>query len=423
MALEDEFSKENIESYAEACINLAMDMPKYKFDTLLIPSRGAVPVFLGTLYALKYLGECGDTECKNFTDRLTAPYIIRKAVIPGKDKQPSKEGRIGVMPFPFTADLNLSKYQPTANNDTFKEFTRQYHSKVLRSFLKEPEERVEDPYFKLFTKLLSDVENRGDLAKSYALYPKIENLAMIDTAISGQAIYTILEALGQENIHPEAFVILDEDGKRLRSPYKERIGYDTFDKDSKFLYEKRGGHNVKIPLAIDRRKINFYPMKKIVTEDQGCALQGVAAAVYPSIITEGLQRLSEKVFPVGAGTWYPLTSEKKHRKIFYKFINTLKLGIKKNFCGNSDKNRLEDMFESKREGLIRTMKDTKLEDVDKENLKHYYPNYNMDTIENVYESSAKVVHICFNKDFTNFFLENVEKELGIKRKEPENKDI
>ena len=417
MALEDEFSKENIESYADACINLAMDMPKYKFDTLLIPSRGAVPVFLGSMYALKYLGECGDTECKDFADRLTAPYIIRKAVIPGKDKQPGKEGRIGVIPFPFTADLNLSKYKQTANNDTFKEFTRQYHSKVLRSFLKEPEERVEDPYFKLFTKVLSDIENRGDLAKSYALYPKIKNLATIDTAISGQAISTILESLGGENIHPQAFVILDENGKKLRKKYIDMLGYNSFDKDKKFIYERRGDNEVKVPINIDQRKVNFYPMNRIVTEDMGCALQGVAAAVYPSIIVEGLHRLSEKVFPVGAGTWYPLTSEKKHRKIFYRFINTLKLGIRKNFCGSSDRSRLEDMFEAKRKRLISTMKETKLEDVDKENLKHYYPNYNMDTIENVYESGAKVVHICFNKDFTNFFLENVEKELGITKKE------
>lgn len=422
MALEDEFSKENIESYAEACINLAMDMPNHKFDTLLIPSRGAVPVFLGTLYALKYLGEC-DEPCKAFADRLTAPYIIRKAVIPGKERQDAKGEKIGVIPFPFTADLNLSRYKPTASNDTFKAFTRQYHSKVLRSFLKEPEERVEDPYFKIFTKLLSDIENRGDLAKSYALYPKIKNLAMIDTAISGQAIYTILEALGEEGISPEAFVILDENGEKLKSPYKERIGYNIFDKDSKFVYERRGSKNVKIPLNIDRRKINFYPMKRIVTEDQGCALQGVAAAVYPSIIVEGLSRLAEKVFPLGAGTWYPLTSEKKHRQIFYKFINTLKLGIKKNFCNSQEKQPLEDMFELKRKGLINLLQETNLEDIDKDNLKHYYPNYNLDTIQDVYESGAKVMHICFNKDFTNFFLENAEKELGIERKESENKDI
>ena len=263
------------------------------------------------------------------------------------------------------------------------------------------------------------------MAKSYALYPKIKNLATIDTAISGQAISTILESLGSENIHPQAFVILDEKGKRLRSPYKERIGYNTFDKDSRFVYEKRGKQNVKIPIDIDKRKVNFYPMNRIVTEDMGCALQGVAAAVYPSIIVEGLSRLAEKVFPLGAGTWYPLTSERKHKRIFYKFINTLKLGIKKNFCAGQEKRKLEDIFEAKRAGLINILKETKLEDMNKDNLKKYYPNYNMDTISDVYESSARVVHICFNKDFTNFFLENAEKELGIAKKEDkaENKSI
>ena len=59
MGLQDIFSEENILKYSEACLELGLSIPRVwkrrNLDTLVIPSRGAVPFFLGTCYGLNKL--------------------------------------------------------------------------------------------------------------------------------------------------------------------------------------------------------------------------------------------------------------------------------------------------------------------------------------------------------------------------------
>ena len=62
-SLEEIFSTENILAYSGVCLDLAVEIPETRslpgkdFDTLVIPSRGAVPFFLGMAYGLNKLSE------------------------------------------------------------------------------------------------------------------------------------------------------------------------------------------------------------------------------------------------------------------------------------------------------------------------------------------------------------------------------
>ena len=59
MGIEDIFSQENMLSYSKTCLDLAIALPEElhlrEADTLVLPSRGAVPIFLGFLHGLKKL--------------------------------------------------------------------------------------------------------------------------------------------------------------------------------------------------------------------------------------------------------------------------------------------------------------------------------------------------------------------------------
>ncbi len=412
-----EFTSENLRDYAKRCVEIGMDLPGCEFDTLLIPSRGAVPVFLGSVYALKYLSK-ENKLYKNVLDKLTAPLTIKKGILPKAQDNAMGEDDIKVLPYPLTADINLTLYEPHANNDYYSTSIREGAVKTIKSFFKEPHERIEDPYFNFFSNILSKVEKRDKLALEYATYPRIRSMAMIDTVISGRAVATILNAFGEEGIHPEAFLVVDRSGGKVRKDLQEQLGYKKYDKsDEHFLYQKRMGRTIKNDATIDRRKIKFYEVNRIMTEDTGCALQGVSATVYPSLIIEGNRKLFPGLGRVAAGTWHALPRERSHRRIFYHFINTLKSAVNlecADLCGEGKQviDRKEEIFEHKRENLIQLLETTRLPDIDMDNLGHYYPEYDKDNVKNVYESSAQVLHVIFNEDFTNYFLNEFQKGMG-----------
>lgn len=416
-----EFTDDNLISYAKACREIAWDMPRYDFDTLLIPSRGAVPIFIGITYALKYLGKENKVH-KDLLDRMTAPLTIRKGIIPLARDRPITENDINILPYPLTADISIDRYEKRASNDFYSEEIRKSNVKVIKNFFKEPHERIKDPHFKFFSDVLNKIENRGDLASDYAdNYPKIKNLAMIDTVISGRAVATILNALGEEGIYPQTFLVVDNSGEKVRKDFQDQLGYKKDDKtDEHFLYQKRLGRTVKTEINIDRRKIKPYDVNRIMTEDTGCALQGVSATLYPSLIVEG----SRKLFPqlksgVAAGSWYAIPKERNHKKILYHFLQTLKAAV--NFeCADHFRESFESVIErervleNKRKTLVELLDKIELPEINEDNLCTYYPHYNISNIEKggVYESGAQVLHIAFTKNFTDYFIDSFNNSIA-----------
>ena len=100
------------------------------------------------------------------------------------------------MLIPFTADLHLEGKVSGIDQNSCVDYTRNYWSQVTSNFMKEPEERKKDPYFVFFTDyILRKLEKREEDARFYENFPKLNNLVMIDTVISGKASSTILRVL------------------------------------------------------------------------------------------------------------------------------------------------------------------------------------------------------------------------------------
>jgi len=236
--LENIFSEENLMRYSKACLDLALDIPtvfqEKQMDTLVIPSRGAVPFFLGMKYALGNLVEEHiSDEHVDFYDNLG----VQKSLVPLLPKNSRKnrgdlEGkRVRVLLVPFTADLNLTKFDAEENTDEYVEKTRKYWAQVTAAMFKPLEERLEDPYFRSFTDVvLRQIEGREKAARAYEKFPQIKRFGIMDTVISGRASNHILkafQALAQKernsNLNPYAFLIVDEDQRKLRRDFGEYL--------------------------------------------------------------------------------------------------------------------------------------------------------------------------------------------------------
>ena len=326
MSLDEELNIYNLHKYSNVCLDLAMNIPeshsKNPFDTLVIPSRGAVPFFLGMTYALDKLQKQYGGDYKSFFDNLAIQPTLLSLMPDGIDISRSLMDKdIRVLLIPFTADLNVEKFDKSLDNTEYTLRTRKYWANVTASFFKSIEERNKDPYFKSFAKVILDnVENRPSLAGIYGGFPKINKFAMIDTVISGRASNEILtefdslsERLNNENLKPSAFLIVDKDGRVLEN-HKHYLSY---------LKRKEANNLVKM-----------YTIPNIVSEDKGPSLLGVVATLYPSIMRDSLKHLrinqngTEKEFFVGAGSWHISTaSEEVHRKTFKKFMKTVYAGI------------------------------------------------------------------------------------------------
>jgi len=180
MGLEHIFSESNMIEYAGACLDLATEIPEQKgFDTLLIPSRGAVPFFLGMVYALKKFD--WSENHREFREELGVHSLI-EPLLP-KDcglKVGASKGKIKTLLIPFTADLNIKGKNEREMIEITRE-TRYYWSRVATSFMKESGLRERDPYFASFVDgILRNVEMREPLISSYCRFPKVDRFAMIN---------------------------------------------------------------------------------------------------------------------------------------------------------------------------------------------------------------------------------------------------
>ncbi|MEM4270862.1 MAG: hypothetical protein QXO70_02075, partial [Candidatus Pacearchaeota archaeon] len=197
--LERIFSEENMLAYSNACLELALDMPELRetkgFDTLVIPSRGAVPLFLGMVYALEKLRDCSEVH-KEFYENLGVQPMLTPLLPECSKIANSVVGKdFRVLIIPFTADLNIEKFDSETSNDEYTRKTREYWANVSAAFFKSQNNRNQDPYFRSFVDvILRDIECRDYLAKIYEVFPQIKSFAILDTVVSGRASNDILKA-------------------------------------------------------------------------------------------------------------------------------------------------------------------------------------------------------------------------------------
>jgi len=409
MSLDEELSKENLRKYSNACLDLAMNIPeqhsKKPFDTIVIPSRGAVPFFLGTIYALEKLQKQYGDDYKAFFDNLAIQSTLSSLMPKGVEiSRNPRDKDIRVLLIPFTADLNLKGFDKTLTDKDETEYTtrtRKYWANVTAAFFKSPEERNKDPYFKSFTDVVLDkVENRPELAELYGGFPKINKFAMIDTVISGRASNEILREFdslseweGNENLKPFAFLIIDKDGRALESKvHRHYLNY---------LNMKEANNLVK-----------RYKIPNIVSEDKGPSLLGVAATLYPSIMRESLKNIRivqeglEKEFFVGAGSWHISTgNEEEHLKTFQRFMNVIYRGIDFGYNQmleeeDTDKTQMHlNNFLNSRIELIDHMTYNKSSSCDRFNKTTFYKLRDL-VSQNSYTAHSGVDHVVLDEKVT-----------------------
>ena len=314
MTLENIFSEKNLLEYSNACLELAVVVPETRknegFDTLVIPSRGAVPFFLGMCYSLNKIKSFGGDH-ELFYNDLGVQNIIA-SLLPEQSciSEDIENSKVKVIVVPFTADLNISKFEDTEGNEEYTFETRKYWANVTSSFFKEQRERKKDPYFISFTNIiLRDIEGREEVAKRYEDFPQIKKFSIIDTVISGRASNQILQSFdslsqkeGNENLKPSSFLIIDEEGTKLKPHFKSYL-----------LRKKLEG------------KVVMQYVPRIVSEDEGASFLGVSAIVYPSLMKSSKNfEINGEEFFMGAGSWH-LGSDlgKNYSDNFKKFMEII----------------------------------------------------------------------------------------------------
>lgn len=393
---EEEFSKDNLTGYAWTCLNIASDMAKRDFDTLLLPSRGAVPIVVGTLHALYELGEVGFEKEGKLLRRFRLPAIVQKLARLPIEYHPTKNA-INTILVPFTADINVDKEAleqilekdrlDTSNIDVRN---MQAIKKRRREKLQEIEKSIIDGTRKFWARFVSSLYDKNKNQDAYKNYyfnlaKKIENdpsqlehfdrhpekMALIDTAISGRASSTILQELDKYTKDVYSFIVVDENGKKFKRNYSD------------YLKGKQGEHTLKL-----------YPMNRIVTEDRGSSLEGVISIVYPSLLTESknFDNKNENIRFI-PGTWH-LGPEGYHTATFDKFIETLRYVIKSELKDKEkEKEELENLFDATRKELIEFLQKYKTMEDEPEELP-----FNLNPLFKIAkrkESGSRVVHVYF----------------------------
>lgn len=304
-----EFSSENLRAYGEACLTVGMNLaellenPRGK-TVILLPSRGAIPIFDGALLALNEIG----LAKKIILPPLSCFEYVRNKIYQ-EDSEQEKTGKnsVDVLIFPLTADINVSGLVKEEQERDFIDGMRRFGARVVLDFFKSPNRR-RSREFNLFLAFLRAVEGRRDIINFYQEFPAIDRLLIIDTVISGRASWTIFDEwersgkkIGGEKINP--ILIIDGNGERLKSEFRK--------------YVDSCSSCIKIP--------------RILSEDRGAALEGVVAVVYPGLIlaAHGRQDFYPEGYPL-FGSWHsvPPHANEIYLGVFNRFLETIEAVIK-----------------------------------------------------------------------------------------------
>jgi len=254
----------------------------------------------------------------------------------------------------------------------------------MLEFFKPPNQRDGSEY-NLFLAFLRIVERRGGMVNFYQNFPPIETLLIIDTVISGRSSWTIFDELeksgvkvggvkiGEERII-KPVLIIDKEGKKLRSEYRKYV------------------NRCQPPIEVSR----------ILTEDRGAALEGVAAVVYPDLILAAHKNRDlcpHQEYPL-FGNWHPVPycKEEQYLDVFNRFFDVIGCAI----SGN------EEEFKEQRRKFCRTLSASNIlsseSGISREDLRIPYP------VEGMKKTSAHVFQVCFSERTRRDLIRKILKE-------------
>ena len=302
-----EFSLENMRGYSEMCTQVAWRIAEKIHDSegkdiaLLLPSRGAIPIFVGAMLAFANEPSLKEFKLGNVFELplLSCFDYVRKEIgeIP-------TEGKVRVLIFPFTADIDLTGLGFDSRikrmSDEVLASMRRFGARAITEFFKPLGERTRSE-LKTFLSFLETVEGRRGINNFISNFPQVDKMLAIDTVISGQASWTILDELEKEGRYISSgridpILVVDEDGKKLKKSFRS---------------------------FVDQRPDDSIRVSRILTEDRGAALEGVAALVYPGLIVKFGEE-HKGIYPL-FGSWHdiPLVYKEKYLGVLNSFFDTI----------------------------------------------------------------------------------------------------
>jgi hypothetical protein len=400
--MKNELTQDNFLELALGCIEVAETLKEAYdsgHDSLIIPSRGAWPIWNGSAKALYELSK-SDTQYERFYESMRVPPFQRQHPTKGK----TKDRQFQVIPYPLTADVHidedtLKKYGVTLDEVT--DSIRRYGAKVISTFMDEPQTRLKSEEFSFLHFLLEEVEKRDNVAKYYRNLERIKKPVILDTAISGRAITTITDTFDDLGVDYHAIVVVDRNGIKMRNPYKTKL-------ENK---EKEG-------------RATIIPVERIISEDRGAALLGVIGVIYPELALLGSEYIGKDL---GAVSWHMIYDRKnfrasferlaQYKKVYRNYYKTIADGIKMlsrptENTGPKTRER-EEVMKKRIENILRLVEEYRILD---------YPDPHLDPgmfapglpVEECWETSSHVIHIRFPRDVNEKLIREYMKSYRLK---------
>ncbi len=384
--MKNELTQDNFLDLALGCIEAVETIKEAYdsgYDSLILPSRGACPIYNGSAKVLYELAKV-DNNYERFYENITVPPFLRRHPQKGK----AKDRKFQVIPYPLTADVHideniLKKYGVTLDEVT--DSIRRYGAKVISTFMDEPHIRSKNEEFSFLYFLLNEVEKRHDVAEYYRNLERIKKPVILDTAISGRAITTITEAFDNLGVDYHTIVIADRNGRRMRDPYKTEL-------------EKKEREG----------KATIIPVERIISEDRGAAFLGVIGVIYPDLALLGSYYTGKEL---GAVSWHMIYDSNhrgnsgnaskrfaQYREVYKNYQKTISDGIKvltRPTENTGPKTRKREEIMNKRIERIASLIDKyKVLDSPDPYLdpEVFAPKLQ---VEECYETSSHVIHIIF----------------------------
>jgi len=403
--MKNELTRDNVLDLSLGCISAAETIKEAYdsgYDSLIIPSRGACPIYNGIKNALIEKAK-EDPDYEKFLKAVDVPPFLKKHPYIGKLSE-KEARRFKIIPYPLTADVHLSENllnRYYTDLDHVTDAIRKYGAKVISKFLQDPEERLNSDEFTFLLFVHNEVENRKGVADYYKKLNKIKKPILLDTVISGRAMTTVMEALDSFGIDYHAIAIIDREGEKLRKEYRKKIEER----------ERLG-------------KLTQIPVKRIISEDRGASLLGVSACIYPEL---GFYAKDYADLDLAAAvTWHVisdydierLNSDRRdvkkrlneYKEVYKNYSQTIREGIKLlSEPENNRKKELENLIDKRIDKTLNLIKKYGVLNHEEENF-DYSIFVNRRPIKEVYETSSHVIHIFFpdeeNKKLIETYIRN-----------------
>ena len=315
---EQELSERAIEFYVKGCEGVAVNLyttvenirEAGKKPVIVIPSRGAIPIFLLALEALRGLGHfLADSQEVAYYPRKIFQFLSHDRIASIHNPENSQ---VDVIIYPFTADVTGEK-----GEEWLARKLRESSARATDDLVFKGDQYPEDLswYYFLMGKLQKELHSDkglspAELVDAIKHYPGVTNgqIVLIDTVISGRAAQDIVSAFAGLGHRISPVLAVDtRTGGHFQAHRRAEI-------DRAMLWDYLGGESpyVQFPL---------------ITEDKGVALLGVSAVNFANFNKPGFfrsidSRFRDDYLPQSClWTLPPDIFLETYIQSFYQFIN------------------------------------------------------------------------------------------------------